>query len=87
MVYHDSVLKRYSQEVIKMTNKRFLKSKMKWFGDTNNSLSLYLGISESAFSAKMNHYKGAEFRQGEIEKICKKYRLTESELHSIFFAQ
>lgn len=59
---------------------------MKLFGDTNQSLALYLGISAGCFSAKMNQYKNAEFTQGEIDKIFNKYGLTETELVSIFFA-
>lgn len=67
-------------------NKRMLQSKMKLFGDTNKSLALYLSLSASRFSAKMNNYHGADFTQIEMNKIKKKYNLTNLEFLNIFFA-
>ena len=39
---------------------------MKEHGDTGTTLSQYLGMARSTFSAKINETKGAEFTQGEI---------------------
>ena len=59
---------------------------MKWYGDRNEDLAKYIGISPQRFSAKLNETDGAEFTQGEIKKIIKKYNLTASEVMAIFFA-
>ena len=68
-------------------NKRLLESKMKMFGDTNSTLAQAIGISPQSFSSKKNETNGAEFKQGEIEKIKKRYSLTAVEVDAIFFAQ
>lgn len=67
-------------------DKKLLESKMKLHGDTNASLSKYIGISPQSFSAKKNETHGAEFTAGEIEKIIEKYHLTADEIKAIFFA-
>lgn len=66
-------------------NKLLLESTMKLFGDTGSSLSEYLGISRSRFSAKLNEKNGAEFTQGEIRKIRDKYKLSAEAVFNIFF--
>lgn len=66
-------------------NKKYLKSKMVLFEDTVESLSKYIGISPSRFSAKLNSYAGAEFTQKEIDAIKQKYNLTANEVCDIFF--
>ncbi len=66
-------------------NKRLLESKMKAFGDTNNSLAKALGISPQTFSAKKNETNGKEFKQSEIEKIKQRYSLSAYEIDEIFF--
>lgn len=71
-------------EVIKL-NKNKLESVMKLYGDTGTSLSTYLGIARSTFSAKLNETNGAEFTQGEIASIKGKYNLTAEETVEIFF--
>ena len=63
-----------------------LKSIMVLHGDTAKSLSEHLGVSYQRFSAKINEKDGAEFTQGEIEKIRTKYSLNATELEGIFFA-
>ena len=68
-------------------NKNMLISKMKLFGDTNENLAEYIGISASRFSAKINEWNGAEFTQGEIAKIKEKYTLQSYEIDEIFFNQ
>ena len=66
-------------------NKRMLESKMKLFGDTNDTLARALGISPQSFSSKKNETNGSEFKQSEIDAIKKRYSLTPEELESIFF--
>ena len=67
-------------------NKNKLESVMKLFGDTGDSLSQYLGISRSSFSAKLNETNGREFNKREIALIKKKYCLTPWEVVNIFFS-
>ena len=66
-------------------NKKMLISKMKFFGDIYTDLAKYLGISLSRLTAKINETSGAEFNQGEIKKIRKRYRLSNDDVISIFF--
>lgn len=68
-------------------NKNKLESVMKLHGDTGTSLSVFLGIARSTFSAKLNETNGAEFTQGEISKIKNKYELTAPEVVEIFFTE
>lgn len=58
---------------------------MKLHGDTGTSLSIFLGIARSTFSAKLNETNGAEFTQSEIAKIKEKYKLNADEIIAIFF--
>lgn len=67
-------------------NKNMFKSKMKLFGDTNASLAAAISISAQRLSAKVNETGGAEFTQGEIDKIRIRYDLTPDEVNNIFFA-
>lgn len=66
-------------------NKNKLVSKMKWHGDRNEDLANYIGISPQRFSAKLNQTDGAEFTQGEISMIIRRYKLTAQEVMEIFF--
>lgn len=66
-------------------NKLKLESVMKLHGDTGTSLSIFLGMARSTFSAKLNETKGAEFTQGEIAMIIEKYSLNPNETIAIFF--
>ncbi len=66
-------------------NKLKLESVMRLHGDTGTSLAKFLNMARSTFSAKINETNGAEFTQGEISKIRKKYALTPDEVTEIFF--
>lgn len=66
-------------------NKNELVSKMKKYGDRNEDLAKYIGISPQRFSAKLNETGGAEFTQSEIQKVKEKYNLTGEEVNDIFF--
>lgn len=66
-------------------NKKKLESIMKLHGDTGTSLSIFLGIARSTFSAKLNETNGAEFTQSEIINIKNKYELNPNEIVEIFF--
>ncbi len=70
-----------------MLNKNKLESVMKLNGDTGKTLSAYLGIARSTFSAKLNETNGSEFTQGEISAIKEKYNLTADDVVGIFFAK
>ncbi len=68
-------------------NKRVLESKMKLFGDTNLSLSKFIGISPQSLSSKKNGTRNADFTRSEIDKIKERYSLTAEEIEIIFFAE
>lgn len=68
-------------------NKRLLEAEMKIYGDNGNTLSEYLGMARSTFSAKINETNGAEFTQREIAKIKARYNLDALKVDMIFFAQ
>lgn len=68
-----------------MLMKNKLEAEMRLHGDTGNSLSAYLGMARSTFSAKLNE-KNAEFTSSEILKIKEKYSLTAEKLDDIFFS-
>ena len=61
------------------------KSKMALFGDTNASIAEYLGITPQTNSAKVNGTNGAEYSQGEISALKKRWKLTPVEVNDIFF--
>lgn len=66
-------------------NKNLLESIMKAHGDTGTSLSQFLGMARSTFSAKINETNGAEFTQREIAGIKAKYGLNAKKVDEIFF--
>ena len=67
-----------------MINERLFKSKMKLYGDTQESLAENLGICYTTLNRKI---RGAgDFVQSEIKSIAVKYELTPEELEEIFFA-
>lgn len=66
-------------------NKNMLVSKMKLHGDNVVDIAKAIGISPQRFSAKINETDGAEFTQGEIRRIKKRYNLTSEEVDAIFF--
>lgn len=67
-------------------NKNMYRSKMALYGDTNESIAAYLNITPQRNSAKVNGTNGAEYTQGEISLLKKRWNLTASEVDSIFFA-
>ena len=62
-----------------------LKYVMSKNGDSLKDLALYLGISETWLSQKINE-NGAEFKLSEIRKIITRYKLKPDEVIAIFFA-
>ena len=68
-------------------DKARLESVMKLYGDTGSALAEYLNIARSTFSAKINETNGAEFTQGEIAAIKRRYGLTAEDVDLIFFAK
>ena len=64
-------------------NKNRLKAKMIENGDTQNDLAKALNLSVSNLSLRINGKM--DFRQSEIDAIKKRYKLSSSELDSIFF--
>lgn len=65
-------------------NKKLFRSIMVLHGDTNEDLAEYLGISSASVSAKINE-NGTEFKQGEIARIQRRYKLSAEQLEAIFF--
>lgn len=68
-----------------MVKKNILISKMKLFGDTQESLSEALGLSLTRTNAKINGTNEAEFTQSEITIMKIRYHLTAEEVGEIFF--
>lgn len=67
-------------------NMGLLRERMLRYGDTGRTLAPAIGISPQRLSNKMNGYRGADFTRQEIQGIARRYRLTESEIGEIFFA-
>lgn len=67
-------------------NKKLLRSEMVLHDDTNATLAEALGITPQSLSSKMNETNGAEFTQGEITIIRKRYALSDDRVIAIFFA-
>lgn len=66
-------------------NKCLLKYHLEKNGDTQEALSIALGLSRSRLSAKINGYRGACFKQSEIAFIKDRYGLKAEEVDHIFF--
>ena len=67
----------------RLTNTRLLKAKMVLFGDTISTLAAAIGINRQNASIKVNGKR--DFKQNEILKIAKRYKLTTEEVAAIFF--
>ena len=67
-------------------NKNMFVSKMKLFGDTQETVANALGCSLSRLNAKINETDGAEFKQSEILFFRNRWHLTPEEVDQIFFA-
>ena len=68
-------------------DKRKLEAIMKLNGDTGGDLAECLGIARSTFSAKLNETNGAEFTQGEIAIIKRRYQLSAEQIDDTFFTE
>ena len=66
-------------------NKELLRSVMALHGETNKDLANLLEKTEQSISAKLNE-NGTEFKQGEIAKIRKHYKLNPDQVTEIFFS-
>lgn len=66
-------------------NSKMLRSVMILNGDTNLTLAEALGIHPATLSAKLNGTNGAEFTQGEMAIIRKRYNLENDQFVAIFF--
>lgn len=67
-------------------NKRKLNAVMALHGESQQNLADYLKMSLSRLNAKINEYRGAQFRQNEIAVIQEHYGLSAEEVNEIFFA-
>lgn len=67
-------------------NKRKLNAVMQLHGESQQNLADYLQMSLSRLNAKINEYRGAQFRQNEIAAIREHYGLSAEEVNEIFFA-
>lgn len=67
-------------------NKKLLRSFMSLHGDTYKDLAKLLQIADKTVSDKVNERGGAEFKQGEIKLISRRYKLTPKQIVDIFFA-
>ena len=67
-------------------NKRKLNAVMQLHGESQQNLAEYLQMSLSRLNAKINEYRGAQFRQNEIAAIQEHYGLSAEEVNEIFFA-
>lgn len=65
--------------------KQELKSVMVKYGDRQEDLAAYLGISERGLSDKINGK--ADFWRAEIEAIALRYKLSAEDVQRIFFAK
>lgn len=65
-------------------NKGALESKMKLFGDNQESLAKALGLTRVSFNAKINS-RNASFTQQEISMIKARYNLSATDIDDIFF--
>lgn len=69
-----------------MMNKSLLKSYIVRYDNTQSVLANAMGISLSRLNAKING-KNAEFTQGEMDFIRKRYGLDLQAVNDIFFAE
>lgn len=55
-------------------------------GENQTKLADFLGISRVTLSKKINEKRNAVFTQPEISAIKKRYKLSDTDISSIFFA-
>ena len=68
-----------------MVNKNELKAVMVRYGDHQEELAAYLGITVPSLCNKINGK--ADFWRAEIDKIAVRYHLTAKDIQRIFFAR
>ena len=85
MVLYTYIHAQIHQKEGEAMNSKLLRSVMVMFGDTNESLAEFLGISAQSVCNKINE-NGTEFKQGEIAKIKARYNLDGEMVDRIFFA-
>lgn len=66
-------------------NSRLLRSEMVLHGDTNKTLSEYLGINASSLNNKIHEKGGSGFNRKELFQIKKRYGLSNDKFVDIFF--
>ena len=66
-------------------NKREFASLLKRYGDTQETLATFLGISRTCLNSKVNERNGASFTQPELKAIKEKYNLSVEEFNRVFF--
>lgn len=69
-----------------MVKKNLLESKMKLFGDTQETLAKALNLSLPRTNMKINGTDGAEFTSSEICIMKVRYNLTAAEVDEIFLS-
>lgn len=84
---YNVTVKSNRKEFQKVIRKNVLLSKMKLFGDTQDTLSDALGISRTRTNEKINEKDGAEFTMSEITIMRNRYRLSPEEVDHIFFSK
>lgn len=68
-------------------NKRKLNAVMQLHGESQQNLADYLQMSLSRLNAKINEYRGAQFRQNEIAAIQEHYGLSpQGQMKLTFFS-
>lgn len=83
--FHRELKKSLNEGRVMKMNKNMFVSKMKLYGDNQTALAEGIGLSVQRLNAKINETGGAEFTQGEIQRIKERYNLTNDEVNDIFF--
>ena len=68
-------------------NKRKLNAVMQLHGESQQNLADYLQMSLSRLNAKINEYRGAQFRQNEIAAIQEHYGLSAAGTRPPYFGK
>lgn len=66
-------------------NPRLLRAEMVKHGDTNITLSEYLGMNRDTFSMKLHERSGRCFDRIEMDKIRNRYQMADDQFVQIFF--
>ncbi len=68
-------------------NKQMFRSLMALHEEKYSDIAELLGVTMQTVSDKVNERNGAEFRQGEIAKIARHWKMTAKQLVACFFAR